>query len=364
MIDFNTAYNDIIKQIEEAPAIRNLLLLKDLNAPIIMYGLGEQASLLLSFCNYYSVSITGFADSKKRGEFADTQSIIMSPEELVINYPDAMILISSWKYNNAIFETLKSFGYRKEQIYQFPFSHPYFLLRESFETNHLEGYKRAYEFFDDDLSKQIICDRISAYLFDKTLYKTSTKPKYFEFLFSEQEVFVQAGTYCGETVKEFLDICSSEQQYEVYTFEADPQAYEISKKTLSGFKNIYLVNKGLWSTESTLIFFTDALSGSASFVNGHDHEIKMPVTSLDAFFLDKPTLPTFIQLDIEGAELEALKGAEQIIRNQKPKLAICVYHKYEDVYEIPELLYQFNPEYKFWLQHCEDGIYDTILYAM
>lgn len=364
MRDFNIEYKDIITHIEQAPAIQSLLELRKVKAPIIMYGLGEQATLLLAFCNYYSIQIAGFADGKKRGEFDNRRIAIMSPDELFLAYPNANILISSWKYNKEIFDTLIQLGYREEQIYKFPFSHPYFLLREFFETHYLVGYKRAFEFFKDDLSKKIILDRIRAYLYDELLVKTSNKPKYFEFPFADKEVFVQAGTYCGETVKEFLGLYSTEQNYEIYSFEADPQAYEISKNALSNFKNINLINKGLWGTETILTFYTDALSGGASFVNGHNNEIQTPVTSLDTFFMDKPTSITFIQLDIEGAELEALKGAEQIIRNQKPKLAICVYHKYEDVYEIPELLYQYNPEYKFWLQHCEDGIYDTVLYAM
>ena len=68
-------------------------------------------------------------------------------------------------------------------------------------------------------------------------------------------------------------------------------------------------------------------------------------------------------MDIEGAELEALKGAEQIIRNFKPKLAICAYHKPEDLYTLPELIKSFRDDYVFYLRHYTDTLYETVLYA-
>jgi hypothetical protein len=70
-------------------------------------------------------------------------------------------------------------------------------------------------------------------------------------------------------------------------------------------------------------------------------------------------------MDIEGAELNALKGAERIIKEQKPKLAICIYHKPEDVWEIPNLLLDFVPDYKFYIRHCTySSFLDTVLYAL
>ena len=74
---------------------------------------------------------------------------------------------------------------------------------------------------------------------------------------------------------------------------------------------------------------------------------------------------TFIKMDIEGAELESLKGAGRIIiREQKPKLAICVYHKKEDIFDIPEYILSLNPKYKLYLRHYTLGEWDTVLYAI
>ena len=69
--------------------------------------------------------------------------------------------------------------------------------------------------------------------------------------------------------------------------------------------------------------------------------------SLDAFLQDERV--TFIKMDIEGAELEALQGAERVIRECKPKLAVSIYHKKEDIWEIPHLILTYCPDYRFYL---------------
>ena len=71
-----------------------------------------------------------------------------------------------------------------------------------------------------------------------------------------------------------------------------------------------------------------------------------------------------IKMDIEGAEKKALMGAEKIIKKHKPRLAVCVYHNFEDFLEIPELIINMVPEYKLYLRHKSNSGTDTILYAV
>jgi FkbM family methyltransferase len=71
----------------------------------------------------------------------------------------------------------------------------------------------------------------------------------------------------------------------------------------------------------------------------------------------------FIKLDIEGYELLALKGAEKSIRRFKPKLAISLYHKPVDMFEIPLYIASINPNYKLYLEHYTIFARETVLYA-
>lgn len=92
-------------------------------------------------------------------------------------------------------------------------------------------------------------------------------------------------------------------------------------------------------------------------------ESKEPnLIAINNFFKDKET-PTFIKMDIEGAELEALEGAKTTIVKNKPKLAICLYHKPDDLWKIPLYLKDLVPEYKFYIRHHGKVRWETVLYA-
>lgn len=93
-----------------------------------------------------------------------------------------------------------------------------------------------------------------------------------------------------------------------------------------------------------------------------DGEEIVNVTSLDKELGDEKV--TFIKMDIEGSELPAIIGAKNIIIKNKPKLAISVYHKYEDIFEIPEIILKYNPNYKIYLRHYATSDSETILYAL
>lgn len=86
--------------------------------------------------------------------------------------------------------------------------------------------------------------------------------------------------------------------------------------------------------------------------------------SLDTYFKSEDFLPTFIKLDIEGSEKEALVGSREIIQQIRPKLAICVYHKIEDIYVVPEFLLKHMPSYHFTLRHYSPDNDGTVLYAI
>lgn len=95
--------------------------------------------------------------------------------------------------------------------------------------------------------------------------------------------------------------------------------------------------------------------------DNEDNAGVVEVVALDDVLFDKEI--TFIKMDIEGAEYAALKGASRIIGSQKPKLAICIYHKPQDIWELPELILQLNSEYRFYIRHYSYKDNETVLYA-
>ena len=87
----------------------------------------------------------------------------------------------------------------------------------------------------------------------------------------------------------------------------------------------------------------------------------MQLTAIDNVVKDERV--TFIKMDIEGAELKSLMGARNTIIKNHPRLAICAYHKPEDLYELPGYILSLVPEYKFLLRHYCTSQYETVLYA-
>ncbi|HWR39469.1 MAG TPA: FkbM family methyltransferase, partial [Patescibacteria group bacterium] len=88
---------------------------------------------------------------------------------------------------------------------------------------------------------------------------------------------------------------------------------------------------------------------------------EVPIYRLDDYFADQPV--TLIKADIEGAELDMLRGCEEILRRDRPKVAVCVYHYAEDILRIPAFLKKVVPEYQFSLRHHSKDWPETVLYA-
>ena len=73
---------------------------------------------------------------------------------------------------------------------------------------------------------------------------------------------------------------------------------------------------------------------------------------------------SFIKMDLEGSEYNALLGARETITKFAPKLAISVYHKKEDIWELPALILQMNEAYQFYFGHYSTAAAETVLYAL
>ncbi len=125
--------------------------------------------------------------------------------------------------------------------------------------------------------------------------------------------------------------------------------------------NVKLVHAGLWNESAVLKYDLESSLVVPDDQNGKDL-LEIVVKSIDE--MPECRNATFIKMDIEGSELHALKGAYHTIKQNHPKLAICIYHSDEDMVEIPIWLYENFPDYKFYIRHYSYGITETVLYAV
>ena len=178
----------------------------------------------------------------------------------------------------------------------------------------------------------------------------------------DHEIFVDAGSYDGQNSVDFVKWCKGRCD-KIYAFEAGSENAKICENTISSLGIPFEVcSAACWSEEGTLSFagdFETQISAGASV--GSSGTVQVPAQSIDNLLDGQPV--TFIKMDIEGSELAALHGAEQSIRKYRPRLAICIYHKPEDVYEIPLYILSLIPDYKFTIRHYSANQWETVLYA-
>ena len=175
----------------------------------------------------------------------------------------------------------------------------------------------------------------------------------------DDEVFVDAGAYTGDTLMDF--VARSAGNFDcVHCFELDARNFKVLEKTAASqatVGRICLHPEGLWDENLEITY---SLQNSDSTIGAGEE--KGRVVRLDDAIGDARV--TFLKMDIEGAEMKALEGARQTIMRNKPKLAICVYHHFKDLWEIPLYIKSLVPECRMYLRHHTTLDYETVCYAL
>ena len=200
-----------------------------------------------------------------------------------------------------------------------------------------------------------------------TPIKQLLEGQYFDLPFlrcTDDEVFIDAGGFDGMSSVRFARWAKKFKH--IYIFEPDEDNILKCQETLQK-ENIFslttLVNKGCWSKNTTLHFHSSGDILSYICEDEQEDSELVEVVGIDEI-LDGERA-TFVKMDIEGSELEALKGAEKAIKTWKPKLAVCAYHKPEDIITIPKLILEYNPEYKLYIRHYSHlDLAETVLYEI
>ena len=237
---------------------------------------------------------------------------------------------------------------------------------------------KVYDLLTDDESKRVwvnaLCNRIAPRCSQEEWQQIYCgMSDYFNRRYinmSDDESYVDCGAYNGDSIENFIHNVQSYK--EIYGFELDKQNYDEMRTRLKDkqYHDLNLFNCGVWNENSVIEYGTgDVETENAEGISIFKSKTKTDnyirtaeVTKLDDILCGKNI--TFIKMDVEGAEVMALEGAKNIIEIQKPKLAICLYHRTSDFWSIPMLLHKINPNYNFGvMHHCKYNCWGTVLYA-
>lgn len=228
-----------------------------------------------------------------------------------------------------------------------------------------ENYLWVSECLKDDNSKRVFNSLILSRIFpNKQFIKLAfdNNPQYFDkdiVSVNENEIFVDCGGYTGDTVQSYMEHMKLYKH--IYVYEPDAANISKCKENLKNLKGITISQAGVGEKSETLTFVGTQKSGA--FVNDENAKgERINIISLDED-ISEPI--TFLKMDVEGFEIDAINGAARHIREEKPKLAICIYHLITDFWKIPQLIHSLNPEYDFYIRHYHPTeFWETVLYAV
>ena len=344
---------------------------------LCIFGAGIWGIFLGKWLSGYDVKVDYYCDNdkKKVGSIVNDAKVL-SFEELVLIKNEVFVIVSA---------TNKERHYNEEinqQIIDFPYIIPNILkiaafFRDDYQLsfeNCLSSAKQFYFALSDERSKELFLELLkvkfvsSAEAFAQNpLEKFYDPVQYFapcHYKNSKDAIIVDCGAFVGDSLLEYLDLFHNDFK-EYHCFEMDPNVLPILKSNIDTLpeickKKVYVHPCGVSDEEGYARLHLSTDTGGSSFQENGECEVA--ISLLDQQMRHKNV--TMIKMDIEGAELKALIGASELIKKNRPILAISIYHSMEQFFEIPVWILEHYPFYKMQLGLHTTITDDTVLYAI
>lgn len=331
---------------------------------LIIFGAGSGGVSLKNHLRLFGYRVNCFCDNDKSkwGSKIDGLEIIKPTDLLGIR--DHLVCIAS-EWAKEIAEQLDRLGIK--HYYDLTFWNDRF--KDHFNVdiykNNVDKISAVIDLLSDNDSKSALEAIIKTRL---TLNPSYLKPSGYPIYehpglkFCKNDIIIDGGAFDGRTSLKFSRKTSGSAL--IYAFEPDKSNFiQLSETTNeSEYRNIQPVNLGLGSRYENAFLNVSNLGTIGSFIQDGDG-IGVQLISVDKYFVNAKNRIGTIKLDIEGCELSALKGAKETIKKDSPNLIVCIYHKPEDLWEIPLYIMALNNKYKFYIGHHQKSMLETVLYC-
>lgn len=339
------------------------------NFNIVLYGAGNSCRNFIGWLKSKGFSPIAICDSYRVGEKFG-EYVISDFRDILKKHKNVKVIISAFRFYDEIRQLLLKYIDEKDILFtEKDINISYLIDHQARYKNFAEKNKneleKVYQLFEDDKSKQTFISILKGRITGNNEFFRScyTENQYFAegvIKLGEEESFIDGGGFTGDSIAEFIKH-SKNKFNKIYSFEPDKKNYRELLKSYENDNRIVAYNAGLFYCNKK-IGFTNDMASLSNTINENFNDINsIEVVAIDNIIDDRVT---FIKMDIEGAELDALKGAKETILKNKPKLTICVYHKNEDIIEIPNFINGLGLGYKFYLRHHSEGYYETVFYAI
>lgn len=339
--------------------------IRNTGLPVIIYGMGNGADKITAQLEKRNIPVSGFmaSDDFVRGQsfHGFTVKKLSDHEKL---YDDFVIISAFGTSLPDVMSHIISLS-KKHRLYvpDVPVYGDNIWDRDYYIQNR-EDIERAYEIFADSSSKdvfeKIIKFKLSGEL-EYLLSSFSDKDEVFCNILklSHNESYLDLGAYRGDTIDELLGYTNGSCEY-ITALEPDRKTFAKLKAHTAGMGNIRLYRMGIWSDDMDLPF--DGSLGRGSGIRKDGSEM-LAVTKIDTLY--KRRRLTYLKMDVEGCERQAIIGGIQTLQRDRPKLNIAVYHRSEDIFSIPLLIHDILPGHRLYLrQHPYIPAWDLNLYGV
>lgn len=345
---------------------------------VVIYGAGNFARKCYKVLKIHNIKVAFFIDkdTQYKGVFIEDIPIITIEDErikeinenitCIIGIFNAYVDLKELEFQLkrtffSIINPLQFFNYFSDD-----FGSYFFLTKGENYLKEEKKFQDVYSLLEDEISKNLFKDILEFRYSSK--FKNLPKPQDLNFEYFPDDIplkypekieFLDCGAYIGDTILKIIQKGLPLSSF--IAFEPDIENIKKLYTNLSDLTrysgNIYPC--GVWS-ETTQIYFNSGKDGASNIDLKGDTLIQ--TVCIDEVLINKNI--NFIKMDIEGAEIEALKGAKKLICKYKPILAIASYHKYDDLYTIPKLINSWELNYKFYLRMYEYNSFGIVYYAI
>lgn len=346
-----------------------------LEQPIYLFGAGGAASWILNGFKRENIKVNGFLDdmaykiknvcgipvynpkdlkfSKEDKEKSIVVFCIMTPKVNIKN------IIK--KLNDGGWKNVYTFSFFGKELYNQTKKVRCSMVDPVDIENNIEKINQVRQILTDDKSKKILDGYLNFVLsLDDSYFPPIDNHPYFPSdipRLNNPIRFIDCGGFNGDTIEDA--IANGYELEKAISFEPDPLNFKLLAKNIKKYKDIIAVPCGVYSETKILKFKNQNDMGSFIDDTGN---MMIQCVSLDDMI---PCFsPTFIKMDIEGSEKDALIGCETLLKTNKPNLAISVYHVSTHIYDIPLYLFQiYGTEYNYYLRRHSRTIADIVFYV-
>lgn len=223
-------------------------------------------------------------------------------------------------------------------------------------SSHGADFRWLFDRLGDEQSRRILTAVVRSWRFFEIAPLEAVKDHRYDDYFDlsllhcdENEVVADVGAYIGDTFLSYVKNYGSMAYRRYYCYEITKSSFKALEQVTASYPRVILRRKGVGAGPGTMTLDT----GSDASANTLSRDADASAETVDIMALDDDiTEPlTLIKMDIEGMEQSALRGCARHIRDDRPKLALSVYHNFEDIWKLARMVEELAPGYRFYLRY-------------